>query len=311
VRGLSDKALAAKILDDEIDILVDLTGHSAHNRLLVFARKPAPIQVTWAGYVGTTGLSAIDYLISDQYSTHADEEKFYSETVVRMPDGWLCYDPPGYAPEVGPLPFIENTYVTFASFSNPAKINEEVVDTWADILADVENSRLLIKYKSINSEHNSKRLIKLFEAKGVDRSRLTLEGQSPHVELLARYNDVDIALDPFPYSGGLTTYEALWMGVPVITTPGQTFASRHSFSHLSTIGLPELIAKDRNDYIRLAIELANDVGKIANLRAGLRNRMANSPICDVDRFAAGFTTVMQRIWRDWSLNQSMGNQSGT
>ncbi len=182
--------------------------------MLVFARKPAPLQVAWAGYVGTTGLSAIDYLVSDIYSTREDEEKFYREKIIRMPDGWLCYDPPAYAPDVGPLPSKRNGSVTFGSFSNPVKINEYVVSVWARILGRVANARLLIKFRGINSIANTDRLTAMFEAEGVDRSRLMLEGKSPHADLLARYNDVDIALDPFPYSGGLTTYEALWMGVP-------------------------------------------------------------------------------------------------
>ncbi len=301
IRGLPNTALIAAILDDEIDILFDLTGHSAGNRLLVFACKPAPIQVTWAGYVGTTGLTAIDYLISDQYSTRRDEEEFYSEKIVRMPDGWLCYDPPDYAPEVGPLPFEKNTYVTFVSFCNPAKINEEVVSVWARVLMGTINSRLLIKYKGINSKYNIKRLTSLFEAKGIDHSRLILEGQASHAEILARYNEVDIALDPFPYSGGLTTLEALWMGVPVITMQGQTFASRHSLSHLSTIGLPELIAKDKEEYVRLAIELAGNVKKMSELRAGIRTRMADSAICNGTKFADNFTNIMRKIWVDWCL----------
>ena len=303
VKGISDDLLSKIIVGDEIDILFDLTGHSAKNRLLLFARKPAPIQVSWAGYVGTTGLSSIDYLLSDIHSTPVGEEKYYSEKIILMPDGWLCYDPPNYAPVVGSSPYKKNGNMTFCSFSNPVKINEEVISVWARIMNKVENSHLLIKYKGINSTSNIERLTTKFAFKGVDKSRLVLEGASPHVDLLARYNDVDIALDTFPYSGGLTTFEALWMGVPVITVPGQTFASRHSLSHLSAIGLPELVAKDKDDYVRLAVELAGSTERIAKLRAGLRSRMTNSPICDGEKFARNFTTAMQRIWCEWCLAQ--------
>jgi protein O-GlcNAc transferase len=299
IRWQSDENLTAIILADEIDILIDLTGHSANNRLLVIARKPAPLQVAWAGYVGTTGLSAVDYLLSDKYSTTADDEPYYSEAILRMPDGWLCYDPPAYAPAVGTSPFRKNDGVTFGSFSNPAKINQDVVSVWAKILGGVKNSHLLIKYKGIDSSANSERLAALFEAEGIDGSRLTLEGPSPHAELFARYNDVDIALDPFPYSGGLTTYEALWMGVPVITVPGETFASRHSLSHLTTIGLPELVARDQEDYVKLAVGLANDGDRLEGLRAGLREKMEASPLCDGETFAQAFAAQMRDIWRQW------------
>ena len=257
--------------------------------------------------MGTTGLSAIDYLVSDVYLTHAEEEKFYSEQVVRMPDGWLCYEPPDYAPNVGPSPFEQNGFVTFASFNNGAKLNAEVLSLWARILNGVANSRLLTKYKGIDSASNVERLTTMFETEGIDRSRLDFEGRSPHADLLARYNDVDIALDPFPYSGGLTTLEALWMGVPVVTVPGETFASRHSLSHLSTIGLPELVARDQDNYLELVVALANNTDRLAGLRAALREKMANSPICDGKKFAEGFSTIMREIWRDWCLSQDGGH----
>ena len=297
--GISDEALADKILTDNIDILFDLTGHSANNRLLVFARKPAPVQVSWAGYVGTTGLSAMDYYLSDKFSTREEEEPFYSEKVIRMPDSWLCYTPPNYAPAVGPSPYKENGYITFCSFSNPAKINDATLSVWSKIISAIPNSILLIKYGGIDSNANRKRLESNFEKNGINLSRLILEGKSPHAELLARYNDADIALDPFPYSGGLTTTEALWMGVPVITLPGDTFASRHSLSYLSVLGFPELIAKTEAEYVEIAIDFATDTDKLVNLRATLREKMSTSPICDYENFAKNFTAIMRDIWRDW------------
>jgi len=304
VRGISDQDLAEMIATDRVDILVDLSGHSAGNRMLVFARKPAPVQVTWAGYVSTTGLKAMDYLLSDRYSTPEEDEKFYSEKIIRMPNGWLCYAPPSYAPEIGPPPFVRNGAVTFACFSNPAKINKDVVAVWARILHELKDSTLVIKYKGIDSKSNVERLRCLFDVEGIDQSRLILQGKSPHRELLARYNEVDIALDPFPYSGGLTTYEALWMGVPVITVPGKTFASRHALSHLSTIGLPELIARDKNNYAEIAVALANDTVRLTGLRRDLRTMMVNSPICDGKRFADDFSAVMRDIWTDWCHSQN-------
>ncbi|HER26289.1 MAG TPA: tetratricopeptide repeat protein, partial [Rhodospirillales bacterium] len=287
VQGMSDQQLGQMIVADEIDILFDLAGHLG-TRLLVFAAKPAPLQVTWAGYIGTTGLPAMDYLLSDAHSTPAQEEQFYSEKIIRMADGWLCYSPPEYAPQVGPLPVRRNDSVTYGSFSNPVKINQDVVAVWSQSLARTENSRLFIKCKGGDSIGFKNRLLGMFEAHGIDPSRLLLEGRSPHAELLACYNKVDLALDPFPYSGGLTTYEALWMGVPVITLPGDTFASRHSASHLMTLGLPELVAAGPQQYVELAVGLANDTDRLAALRADLRQMMASSPICDYQKFARGF-----------------------
>lgn len=299
-KHIKDDQLRQIIIDDEIDILIDLAGHSAGNRLQLFARKPAPLQVAWAGYVGTTGLSAIDYLVSDQYSTPAGEDVFYQEKILRMPDGWLCYEPPDYAPEIGPLPYDCKGHISFSSFSNPAKINHSVAAVWTRILDAVPGSSLLIKYKGIETPTANGRLRALFEAEGLASSRLILEGRSPHADLLKRYGEeIDIALDPFPYSGGLTTYEALWMGVPVITVPGQTFASRHSQSHLTTIGLPELVAKDYDDYVARAVDLASDIERLRSLRARLRSQMANSPACDGEKFAKGFTNLMRSIWKDW------------
>jgi protein O-GlcNAc transferase len=298
-RDVSDAVLSDMILADEIDILFDLAGHTADNRLLVFARKPAPLQVSWAGYVGTTGLSSIDYYLSDWASTPEQDEPHYSEKVIRMPDGWLCYTPPDYAPDIGPLPFKRNERITFCSFNNPTKINQEVISIWSEILAAIPNSQLLLKYGGVDSDVTKMRLIESFEKAGTDPSRLILEGKAPHSEFLARYDDVDIALDPFPYSGGLTTFEALWMGIPVITVPGETFASRHSLSHLSVIGLHELVARDRSDYVKIAVDLANNPEKLSTMRSDLRFRMANSPLLDSKMFAANFVAVLREIWRDW------------
>ena len=303
IRGWPDEQVTSKVMGDQIDILIDLTGHSANNRLLVFARKPAPLQVSWAGYMATTGLSSIDYLISDKYSTLEDEEEYYQEQIIRMPNQWVCYEPPSYAPKVGPLPAKRNGYVTFCSFSNPAKLNAEVISLWTRILKAVDNSQLIIKYNNIDTAYNIKRLTDQFEAEGVSESRLILEGKSPHAELFERYNDVDIALDPFPYSGGVTTYEALWMGVPVITVPGATFASRHSLSHLMTIGYPEFVAKDQDHYFELATQLAHNQERLSSIRSQCRQKMAASPSCDSQKFAKDFGTLMRGIWWKWCTQQ--------
>lgn len=296
--GTSDEALFDAIVNDQIDVLVDLSGHSAHNRLLVFARKPAPVQMSWAGYVATTGLTAMDYLLADAISIPYEEEKFYTEKIVRMPDQWLSYEPPEYAPDVGRLPQEKSNKITFACFSNPGKLNVDVISVWAEILRTTDLSRLVFKYRNINSISNIKRITTAFEANGVSSDRIVLEGKSPHVELLRRYNEVDIALDPFPYSGGVTSCEALWMGVPVITKPGETFASRHTASFLTALDCPDWIATGDDDYVQTARKLANDRGSLAKIRAELRGKMATSTLCNQPLFAANFYNVLRSIWRE-------------
>jgi predicted O-linked N-acetylglucosamine transferase (SPINDLY family) len=303
-RGMSDEDLTEHIRLDRIDILIDLAGHTANNRLLVFARKPAPIQVTWAGYVGSTGLSAMDYLIADYRHAPEGVESYYAERIIRLPFGYICYESPAYAPDVESLPFERNGFITFCGFHNPTKVNDDIIMAWAKILNAVPNSKLVLKYHRMNANGIHNRISDQFRLRGIESSRLILEGKSQHVELLARYNDIDIALDTFPYSGGLTTCEAVWMGVPVITVPGETFASRHSLSHLTNIGVPELVADDVADYVAKAVELANDIPRLSVYRSGLRDQMANSPLCDGVKFARDFTSAMRDIWREWCYSQN-------
>ena len=300
----TDESLAEQIRADGIDVLFDLAGHTKKNSLLVFARKPAPIQVTWAGYVGTTGLQAMDYILADRYEIPPEAEAHHVERVLRMPHAYVCYEAPDYAPVVSPLPALKNGYVTFASFNNPAKINSGVVEVWARILCRLPNARLVLKYKGIAEPACAGRLVQMFATHGVDPGRVACLGNSPHVDLLQHYNDIDIALDPFPYNGGLTTLEALWMGVPVITRPGETFAGRHSLTHLSNLGLTQTIARNPNEYVTLAVSLAEDLPGLAALRAGLRERMASSPLCNGPRFADDFLQLLRSVWRKWCRQQT-------
>jgi predicted O-linked N-acetylglucosamine transferase (SPINDLY family) len=311
VKGRSDDQLAEQIRADRIDILFDLAGHTAHNRLLVFARRPAPVQITWAGYVGTTGLKAMDYLLADRFEIPPQAEADYCETVLRMPDGYVCYEPPSYAPAVSALPALAKGSVTFGCFNNPAKINPQIVAVWAKILRRLPASQLVLKYRGLRTGRNAARLIDEFADHGIDPHRVTRLGSSPHVELLAAYHHIDVALDPFPYSGGLTTCEALWMGVPVVTCPGPTFASRHSLSHLSNVGLTETIATDLDEYVELAVALAGDLPRLAALRSGLRDRMAASPLCDGPRFAANLGALLHDVWERWIGSVIPMNQPGS
>jgi predicted O-linked N-acetylglucosamine transferase (SPINDLY family) len=299
VLGVSDQRLAEQIRNDGIDMLFDLAGHTLNNRLLVFARKPAPIQLTWIGYVGTTGLRAMDYLVADRHHVPVDAEPFYCETVLRMPDGYVCFDPPADAPPVEPLPAAATGRVTFGSLNNPAKISPLTVAAWSQVLRRVEGSRLILKYRGLHSHAASSRLRERFAAAGLEPERLELLDWSSQRDALACYGQIDVALDTFPYSGGLTTCEALWMGAPVVTCPGETFAGRHSLSHLSTVGLTETIAGDLDQYVDIAVRLASDLPRLADLRANLRPRVAASPLCDGPRFAENLLPLLRRAWHAW------------
>ena len=296
VLGMADDALAEQIRRDEIDILFDLAGHTAHNRLLLFARKPAPVQVSWIGYVGTTGLEAMDYLFADWHHVPAGSEVHYQEEVIRLPHNRYCYQPPEDAPSVGPLPASSAGYITFGCFNNPAKLTAEVIATWAQILQRVPTSRLMLKYIGLDDRNTSQRFLKLFADQQVDTSRIELRGQSPYRQMLGQYNEIDVALDPYPFCGAATSCEALWMGLPVVTCPRETFASRQTLGILSSLGITDTVASDLSNYVDLAVELANDLPRLAKLRAQLRVQMEQSPLCDADRFATHFVQAVDQAW---------------
>jgi protein O-GlcNAc transferase len=294
VTALSDEALAERIRTDRIDILVDLSGHTRGHRLLTFARKPAPVQVTAGGHYDTTGMTAIDYLISDRFHTPAGAERYFSEALIRLPHDYICYAPPEYAPAVTPSPLARHGYVTFGCFNNLAKVTPEVIALWAKILKALPGAHLRLQTRELGDSATCARYHALFKEAGVAASRIALHGHLPHRQLLGAYAEIDIALDPFPYSGGLTTCEALWMGVPVITLTGNTFAGRHSTSHLSNVGLPELITTTPEQYVATALALAQDPQRLTTLRQNLRERMAASPLCD----AKGYTRDLEAAYRE-------------
>lgn len=296
----SDDALAEKIRGDGIDILVDLSGHTAGHRLLVMARKPAPIQATWMGYLDGTGLDAIDYLITDEWTAPATEGgRHFSETLWRLPEVYQCYRAPSHAPPVALAPCASEGIVTFGCLNNLAKINDDVVDTWSAILDAAPASRLLIKTNNLDDATTLERTRERFMAHGIAADRLLLEGGAPHAEFLAAYRRVDIALDPFPYSGGLSTCEALWMGVPVIKLLDRRFLSRFGASFLAITGLDALLAATRDDYIRIAANLASDPARLLALRSGLRERMATSTLCRGEVFTPQLETAYRTWWRLW------------
>lgn len=298
VRHLDQAALADRIHEDNIDILIDLSGFGEGSRLRTMSRKPAPLIVKWVGgLINTMGLSSFDYLISDHYETPEGSDHWYSEKLIRMPDDYICYFPAPNAPAIKALPAMSNGHITLGCFNNPAKINPELLGEWARLMHELPNSRLFLKSGQYESTEYCERIRRIMSDHGIEAERLILEGPSNHKELLEAYNRVDIALDTWPYSGGLTTCEAFMMGVPVVTLPGPTFAGRHSASHLINAGMPELVVNSWEEYRQRVVELASDIPNLSVIRACLRQFLIQSPVCDAERFGQHFSTAMRAIWQ--------------
>jgi predicted O-linked N-acetylglucosamine transferase (SPINDLY family) len=301
--GLNHAALADCIRADAIDILVDLSGHMGSNRLPMFARRPAPAQASWAGYVGTTGLSAIDYLIADAHVIPVGSEAGHAERIVRLPDGYLCFAPPDFDVPSGPPPAPTRGHITFGCLNNLAKLNRDVAALWARVLARVPAARLVLKTSALGDAAIRERCRAMFTQAGVAPERLELLGSSPRPQALAYYNEIDIALDPFPYTGSTTTFESLWMGVPVITLVGERFAARQSYTHLLNAGYGEFAAMTEDDYVDRAATLAGDLPRLAALRRDMRARVIASPLCDGARFTRGLVAAYRAMWADYCAAQ--------
>jgi predicted O-linked N-acetylglucosamine transferase (SPINDLY family) len=299
--GASDEVVAQTIRADGIDILVDLAGHTAGHRLGVFASKPAPVQVTWIGYPNTTGLRAVDWRITDAYADPpGDGDAFHSERLARLPGAFLCFEPPGDAPEVQAPPSAAGGAVTFGSFNVLPKVTPEVILAWSRVLQGVPRSRLLLKALGLGDADSQARMHRAFESHGISADRITLlpvEG-ALH-DHLARYHAMDIALDPFPFNGTTTTFEALWMGVPVIALRGDRHSARVGASILANAGLDSLIAANVDDYVRLAVRLAGDAAQLAQLRRTMRDRLAASPLRDAAGFARTLEQAYREMWGRW------------
>ncbi len=293
--GLSAHEAASRIHQDQLDILIDLAGHSANNRLDIMALRPAPVQVSWLGYVNTTGLPVIDYRLSDAVADPPGMEPYYSERLLRLPDAFFCYEPPSLAPEIGPLPALIGNAITLGSLNNPAKITEEVIALWAKLLLQLPGARLIMVGAPFADEFVSGRYLDLFANHGVEPSRIELIASLPMEEYLNLYNRIDIALDPFPHNGHTITCHTLWMGVPVITLAGDRYAARMGASVLNGVGLPEHIAHTPEEYLTITTTLARDLDRLAALRQSLRERLRHSVICDTSRFANHFLQTMHAI----------------
>ena len=297
---LKDPQIAEQIRSDQIDILVDLAGHTAGNRLLALATRPAPVQATYLGYIDTTGMSQIDYRLVDEHTDPpGTTEHLHTETLMRLPRTFACYRPHADMGDVSPLPALTNNHITFGAFSVAAKMNAPLVSTWAAILARVPNSRLLLAGNGLLNASVQERIAAMMAAAGVAPHRLEFHGSRPLPEYFASHHEVDILLDPFPVAGHTITCNALWMGVPVISLAGTKYASRLGVSVLTNMNLTDLLAKTREEYIEKAITLASDLPRLQQLRSNLRDRMRNSPIMDAPAFVKNIEAAYRQMWQTW------------
>lgn len=294
--GQSHEDLARRVHDNREDILIDLTGHTGASRLGAFALRPAPIQITYLGYLSTTGMSTIDYRITDALADPPGvTDQFHSEKLLRLPC-FFCYTPPINAPEVAPLPALMNGFVTFGSLCHPAKCNDRVLDLWAELLRRVPNSRLILSGKT--DQKGEPRLIEAMSRRGFDSSRILVGPRQDYYAYLSRYGLIDIVLDPFPFNGHTTSCDALWMGPPIVTLQGHNYASRLTSTTLSHLGCPEWIAETPEQYLQIAMRLASDIPALSQIRQSMRSRMMQSPICNAKQFVANLEAAYRQIWRE-------------
>jgi predicted O-linked N-acetylglucosamine transferase (SPINDLY family) len=296
---LSDAQLAAGLRALNLDILVDLGGHGDGGRLRALRHRAAPVQMKWVGAQSSpTGTPNIDWMIADRWEIPPHLERFYTERALRLRDGYVCYSPPPYAPEVGPLPALRNGHLTFGCFNNLSKLTPEAISCWVRIMAALPTARLVLRNHALGDAETREGFLARCAALGLDLGRVEAHGPVNHETLLDAYNAIDISLDPFPYTGGLTVCESLWMGVPVVTLAGESFAGRHAVSHLSNVGLPDWVARSADDYVALALSRAANPQALAALRAGLRAQVAASPLGDAPRFAESLALGLRAAWRE-------------
>jgi predicted O-linked N-acetylglucosamine transferase (SPINDLY family) len=295
--GVSDDKARQLVKDDQIDILFDLSGYSAGTRIMLFAGRAAPLQIAWVGYPATTGFPGIDYLLADKVQVPKPFSEFYSERIIRLPHAYILFQPPSNALPPGPPPTLRRGYVTFGSFNMSKKIGSSVIETWCRILNALPNSRLLLKTISFSDPFVRDFYRQQFATHGIASRRLVLLGPTTAIHHRAMMALTDIALDSFPYSGGLTTLESLWMGLPVVTLEGKTMAGRHSTAYLASVGLNDLVSANKDDYVACALRLAKDREGLTKLRAGMRNRLINSPLCDNRMFGDHLDVALRTVWR--------------
>ena len=303
--GLNDETAARLIHADGMHLLLDLSGHTRSNRLPIFAWKPAPVQASWLGYFASTGMAEMDYLVADPVSVPESNQVHFTEEIWNLPETRFCFTPPAVDMELGvsQLPALRNGCITFGCFQNLAKLNDDMLTLWGRIFQQLPKARLRLQNAHFNSPGMQEDLRCRLTAKGITPERITLEKGAPRAEYLAAHADIDIILDTFPFGGGTTTCEALWMGVPTVTLAGNTMVGRQGASMLSCAGLADWIADDAEDYVAKTVDHASDFEKLARLRAGLRKQVLASPLFDGPRFARNFAAA---LWGMWQRYQGKG-----
>jgi protein O-GlcNAc transferase len=294
--GLDDAAAAQLIHAKSIHVLLDLSGHTAFGRLPVFGWRPAPVQAAWLGYFATTGVAEIDHIVADPQIAPATEADHFTESVWRLPEIYYCFTPPNLPVPVSPLPALTNGHITFGCFNNLTKLNDAVIATWARVLLAVPGSRLMLKAQQLQDITVRESLLARFAAQAIPPERLICEGSSSRADYLHAYHRVDIALDPFPYPGGTTSFEVLWMGVPLLTKRGDRFLSHVGETIAINAGLPEWVAADPDDYVARAARFASDLPALSALRTRLRDQVLASPLFDAPRFAGHFADALWGMW---------------
>ncbi len=294
VRPLDDAAICQVIRADRIDILVDLTMHMANGRPLVFARKPAPVQVAWLAYPGTTGIAAMDYRLTDPRLDPPGSEAHNAERTVRLPNSFWCYDPLTDQPAVNPLPALSCAWLTLGCLNNPCKLTGQTLRLWGAVLRRLPNARLLLMAPP---GPRRRRLHQRLAEQGIAAERVSFVPYRPRAEYLRSYHDIDLGLDTFPYNGHTTSLDSLWMGVPVITRVGKTWVGRGGLSQLFQLGLLELAAESDEGFVSAVVALAGDLPRLAALRQQLRGRLEQSPLMDAERFARDVEAAYRKIWR--------------
>lgn len=302
VRSVSDDALAELIVSDKIDVLIDLSGHAPHNRLPVFSQKPAPLQVAWGDYVDTRGLASIDVLIGDAVHTPTEEQNRYVERLLHMPTDYICYEPPSYLPPASLAPADRTGCVTFGTFSELTKIQPETIRLWAQVLKANPDSQFFANGYLLADEAQQGRLFSAFMDHGINSDRIRIGTGGEHANFLEQYDQVDVILDTWPYSGGLTTCEALVMGVPVVTLTGDRFSGRHATAHLRAAGFPDWAAEDEAAFVQIASRFCEDLSKLSPLRRDIRKQTLASPLCDVGAFSDAFFGLLLGQWQRFGAN---------
>ena len=295
IERISDYEAAQIIFDDDIDVLIDLSGHSARNRLRIFAYKPAPLQATWLGYFGSTGLKEMDFIIGDKIVTPQTDSYLYSEKIFQLPNCYLCYTLPNQDLTVSSLPAQKNGFITFGCFNKVERLTDNVIKVWSNLMTSVPNSRIYLKDRGYEQSSMRDRIRNKFCQYGISADRISMEGNSDYTEYLTRYYQVDVALSPFPYGGGTTTAEALWMGVPVLVMQGNFFLSRIGESIVKNCGLSNWSATNEDEYVNKGTKLTSDIEALAILRGKLRETITKSPLIDCKRFAKDFFSSLLKM----------------